>query len=179
MLDGSDGGIFEYDPNDKTWTDLNTNLQISQFYGIEANPTDPTQILGGVQDNGSIVTLDSGSTWSDLTLQQPDGSHYTGGDGGQVYINSDGTTAYVINTGKLQISDDPFGANPDFTFDGGTAPNNLPDLGDVVGLFPNEEYLMSPSNPQTLWLGTDTLYMTTDGGRTGSRSPASTARTRV
>ncbi len=97
-------------------------------------------------------------------MQQPDASTYTGGDGGQVYIDATGTRAYVINTGKLQVSGDPFGASPDFTFAGGTSPNSLPDGGDTVGLFPSEDYLMSPSDSMTLWLGTNTLYMTADGG---------------
>ena len=70
----------------------------------------------------------------------------------------------AINTGKLQVSQDPFGANPDFTYAGGTSPNTLPEPGTSVGLFPSEDYLMSPSSPQTLWPGTNTLYMTIDGG---------------
>lgn len=174
VLDGSDGGVYEYDPTGNSWTDLNytsssdlnKNLQISQFFGIQVNPTNPAQILGGVQDNGSIFTTDGGQTWTDLTLQQDPqkgGGPYTGGDGGQVYLNSTGTIGYVINTGKLQNSTSPFGSER-YNFIGGTGSNTLPSLDEVVGLFPNEDYLMSPGNPQTLWLGTNTIYMTTDGG---------------
>src|SRR5206468_9783539 len=56
LLDGNDGGIWRLDnPNVGSihWTDLNGNLQITQFYGIALDPINPAIIFGGSQDNGT------------------------------------------------------------------------------------------------------------------------------
>jgi len=176
VLDGSDGGVFKFDSNTTTgtWADLNagptasTSLAISQFYSILANPSATSgllQILGGVQNNGSLQSLNGGQTWSDLHYTNSDGTpDRTGGDGGQVYTGPSGSPGYLINTGSLNSSTDPFSATPGFTRPDTGSSNPEPDNG-TTGLFPSEDYLMSPSNPDMLFLGTNLLYMTIDGGK--------------
>lgn len=63
MLWGSDGGAFLTRDGGETWTNLNTDLSITQPYaGIAQHSTDPDLILLGAQDIG--VVKRSGGTWS-------------------------------------------------------------------------------------------------------------------
>ncbi len=67
LLEGDDGGIFRLNnPTNfatQAWSDLNTNLQITQFYGIAADPTVNNVVYGGNQDNGTVKYTGSPSGW--------------------------------------------------------------------------------------------------------------------
>ena len=74
---GNDGGVFR--ANDITtvtqttnWTKLNNGLAITQFYSGAGHTGTNGRIIGGTQDNGSLVYPGSGTTWS----------AFYGGDGG-------------------------------------------------------------------------------------------------
>lgn len=68
---GGDGGIWRTDDASTTWTNMNANLNITQFYDIAVHPADANIVFGGAQDNGSSGrrTL---LQW-DLTLASGDG----------------------------------------------------------------------------------------------------------
>lgn len=68
---GSDGGIFKSTDSGTTWTTLDNDLRVTQYYGIAAHPNGQ-QVIGGTQDNGSHLFFGDRSTW----LQ------WFGGDGG-------------------------------------------------------------------------------------------------
>lgn len=72
----NDGGIWRTTNNGSTFTNLNQNLTLTQFYRIAASPFNPGRILGGTQDNGTQQTF-STLNWS---------AAY-GGDGGEVCFN--------------------------------------------------------------------------------------------
>ncbi|BDQ01589.1 T9SS type A sorting domain-containing protein [Ignavibacterium sp.] len=72
----NDGGIWRTTDNGNTFTNLNQNLTLTQFYRIAASPFNPGRILGGTQDNGTQQTF-STLNWS---------AAY-GGDGGEVCFN--------------------------------------------------------------------------------------------
>ncbi len=72
----NDGGIWKTTDNGNTFTNLNQNLTLTQFYRIKASPFDPGRILGGTQDNGTQQTF-STLNWA---------AAY-GGDGGEVAFN--------------------------------------------------------------------------------------------
>ena len=82
VLDGSDGGVWRYNPNlsSNVWADLNANsswtsgLEVSQFYGVVVNPNatgSQLQVYGGVQDNGNarttIPAAGGGDVWQSAT----------------------------------------------------------------------------------------------------------------
>ncbi len=50
---GSDGGIWRTDDGGASFTNLNNNLNITQFYDIAVHPGDPEIVFGGAQDNSS------------------------------------------------------------------------------------------------------------------------------
>src|SRR5258708_16486382 len=52
---GSDGGLFKSVDSGASWTSLNTNLAITQFYpGLSADPTSAGTTMGGTQDNRAV-----------------------------------------------------------------------------------------------------------------------------
>lgn len=56
LLNANDGGIWRLeDPLALTWTNLNGNLQITQFVGMALHPTNPDIAYGGTQDTGTAV----------------------------------------------------------------------------------------------------------------------------
>ena len=67
---GDDGGIQKSTDGGNTWTSLNNNLAITQFYGGAVYPTG-TKYSGGTQDNGHLQ-FSSGTNWEEVY----------GGDGG-------------------------------------------------------------------------------------------------
>ncbi len=68
---GSDGGIWRTDNGASTWTNMNANLNITQYYDIVVHPTDPNIVFGGAQDNSSSRRTTS-NVW-DLTFVNGDG----------------------------------------------------------------------------------------------------------
>jgi photosystem II stability/assembly factor-like uncharacterized protein len=76
VISCNDGGIWRSTNNGNTFTNLNQNLTLTQFYRIAASPFSPSRILGGTQDNGTQKT-DSTLNWA---------AAY-GGDGGEVCFN--------------------------------------------------------------------------------------------
>ena len=61
---GDDGGIQKTTDGGSTWTSLNNNLAVTQFYGGAVFPTGTTY-YGGTQDNGHLK-FTSGTSWSEV-----------------------------------------------------------------------------------------------------------------
>jgi photosystem II stability/assembly factor-like uncharacterized protein len=64
IFEGNDGGIYKSVNGGINWTDLSSNLVISQFYRIAVAQTSADDIIGGLQDNGTKSMI-SGS-WTDV-----------------------------------------------------------------------------------------------------------------
>lgn len=76
IISCNDGGIWRSTNNGTSFTNLNQNLTLTQFYRIAASPFTPNRILGGTQDNGTQQT-NSSTSWAAVY----------GGDGGEVCFN--------------------------------------------------------------------------------------------
>ena len=99
MLLGNDGGIWRLD-NPSTsapgWTDLNTDLNTNEFYGVALDPTDINTVYGGLQDNGT-VKFTGALGWHEIQ----------GGDGGITRVDPfDHLTLYAQFPGSADRSDD-------------------------------------------------------------------------
>ena len=79
MFLGTDGGIFKSTNKGESWTSLNNNLFITQFYYGAVNPTGTTYD-GGTQDNGTLKSTGS-TSWSEVI----------GGDGGATEVDFNNT----------------------------------------------------------------------------------------
>ena len=64
---GSDGGLWRSDDGGGTFANLNTNLEITQFYDVALDPDDPDRVYGGAQDNSSSVRNDD-PLWNVTTV---------------------------------------------------------------------------------------------------------------
>lgn len=56
LLCANDGGIWKSDDRGATYTNLNTNLTLTQFYRMTSDPSNPSHLIGGTQDNGTQRT---------------------------------------------------------------------------------------------------------------------------
>ncbi len=72
----NDGGIYKTTDNGNSFTNMNQNLTLTQFYRITTSPFDSGRLLGGTQDNGTQQTF-STLSWAAAF----------GGDGGEVTFN--------------------------------------------------------------------------------------------
>jgi photosystem II stability/assembly factor-like uncharacterized protein len=72
----NDGGIYKTTNNGNSFSNMNQNLTLTQFYRITTSPFLPGRMLGGTQDNGTQQTFSSLS-WAAAF----------GGDGGEVAFN--------------------------------------------------------------------------------------------
>ena len=56
MLCVNDGGIWKSDDRGSTYTNLNSDLTLTQFYRLTSDPSNPSHLIGGTQDNGTQRT---------------------------------------------------------------------------------------------------------------------------
>ncbi|CAL2060291.1 T9SS type A sorting domain-containing protein [Tenacibaculum sp. 190524A05c] len=94
---GTDGGIYISTDEASSFTDLNDNLAIGQFYRISVSQTDLDVIAGGLQDNGGFGF--DGTTWR----------HYHFGDGMEGVVdplNSNTFYGFSQYGGRLNITND-------------------------------------------------------------------------
>jgi len=61
---GCDGGVYCSEDGCTTAQSKSYGLGNFQFYRIGSHPTDPDKIIGGLQDNGTVLTEDGGETWT-------------------------------------------------------------------------------------------------------------------
>ncbi len=169
LLNGNDGGVWRLEnptashPNGSNpptsniqWTDLNTNLAITQFTGIALHPTSATVAYGGSQDNGTEKYTGSRS-WNLVR----------GGDGGFVRLNqSNPQTVYHEYYGiSLERSDDG-GATWNGATNGINPSDNVPgdDGPDVNPANFYVPFILDPANQSRVLYGTDHVYESLNKG---------------
>ena len=74
MYIATDGGIYRSDDNGESYTACNRNYNVTQFYGIAHGAGQ--EVLGGTQDNGSLLIPSDGSFLSEQMAVE-----VNGGDG--------------------------------------------------------------------------------------------------
>jgi photosystem II stability/assembly factor-like uncharacterized protein len=157
IYDGNDGGIYKSTDSGlgASWTTLNTNLAISQFYpGFIPHPTNANIAFGGTQDNGNVLYTGT-SAWTSLPPY---------GDGGFTAIDfNNANTAYSsgdsCGAGCGPYRSDNFNLGAASTWNEKAAGINLNDRQLFI-----PPMVMSPSNSQTLYFGTFRIYKTTNRG---------------
>jgi photosystem II stability/assembly factor-like uncharacterized protein len=148
LLDGNDGGIWRLENPDAgkiRWADLNGNMQIATFIGIALDPTDPDIAYGGGQDIGTEKTTGS-LAWNyiaDATIS---------GDGGFIRVDPiNPKTVYHEHQGLSLFRSEDGGMTWTRRTTGisGSANFYIP-------------YVMDPTTPTRLLLGTNRVFETTN-----------------
>jgi hypothetical protein len=98
LFAGTDGGVYVSTDHGTKFTDLTSNLAISQFYRISVAAQNSNNIVGGLQDNGGYAY--SQNTWNnyfgadgmDCSINALDPNNYFGfiQYGGSLYETKDG-----------------------------------------------------------------------------------------
>jgi photosystem II stability/assembly factor-like uncharacterized protein len=142
LFEVNDGGIYLSSNEGTSWTDESVGLVISQMYKLGVSALDESEVITGLQDNGSKLLLSS--NWYDVK----------GGDGMECLIDySDNDIQYATYTyGQITRTTDKWLSTTDIE------PSAA---GDGAWVTP---YIIHPTNPATLFAGYADVWKTTDRG---------------
>ena len=162
VLNGNDGGVYRADDVTRVdtgsgWTAANNGLAVTQFYSGSGPATAGGRIVGGTQDNGSLMF--SNGAWT----------RYRGGDGGYVAVDprndrtiygeyvylaihrsltGGGTSAYICNGITEALPDDK---DTDSKYCGAS---NTQAANFIA------PFILDPNNPDRLLAGASSLWVT-------------------
>ncbi|HWK31132.1 MAG TPA: hypothetical protein VNR20_03510, partial [Terriglobales bacterium] len=92
ILFGSDGGLFVSTDNSATWSsDKNNGLMTHLFYTVTGNASFPNLVLGGLQDNGTRLRTDHGTTFNQVLGGDGVGTAYSQANTNTVISSSQGS----------------------------------------------------------------------------------------
>lgn len=136
------------------WTELNRNYAVTQFHHGSVYPGGHFYI-GGAQDNGTNRGTDAGGPERWTSIQ--------GGDGGYTAINPKDTRILYAETTRLSIRRSVNGGQSFASAVAGIteSPNNF------LFIAP---FTMDPSEPERLWTGGQSMWRTSNGGRSWERA---------
>ncbi len=164
MVNGNDGGLnITYDGG-LTWLNFHANLPVSQFYTVAVDMQDPFTVYGSPQDHGNQrgkVTSRPGI----IRPAMPEQTDWENAPGGEYqYVAVDPSNPHLFYSGNIQKSEWKDGA--------WTSESIRPEP--YVGEVPLRRqclapFLLSPHNPRVIYLGTQFLFRSPDGGRTWER----------
>ncbi len=141
--------MFQSPDRGASWNTLNTDLELTQFYGgVSLHPTEPTVALGGTQDNGTIEYAGT-----------PDWNFVLGGDGGFTAIDfNDPSTRYA----ETQWGPGSGFSGPRRSDNGGSYFRRVSGITETDDALFIPPMVMDPTNPEKLYFGTYRIYRTTD-----------------
>jgi hypothetical protein len=152
VYSGNDGGVFASANAGTTWTSLNTNLSLTQFYaGVSMSPASATLLLGGTQDNGTLQWGGS-QIWPAVI----------GGDGGYTAINPLTPTTMFGETQWTQGSTASGPRRKDASTTFFSPKNSGINVTDPAAFIP--PIAMDLARPRILYFGTNMLYRTANSG---------------
>ncbi len=142
----NDGGIYRSSNNGISWQDLSKGISISQFYSISSSNTEKDMIVGGTQDNGTHIFMDS--KWQ----------HIMGGDGMNAIIDPTDSRVIYVSTQYGEIYRSTDRANSFYRISSYSFYSN--EIPDWV-----TPYCLNPKNPQTIYVGYRNIYRSMNRGQ--------------
>ncbi|MFZ0639957.1 MAG: hypothetical protein WA020_03515 [Candidatus Acidiferrales bacterium] len=160
---GNDGGIWASanvvsgSPGVQTWTNLNTTLNLTQFYpGNSIHPSNPEVGFAGAQDNGTQM-FDGGLNWTDTEAC---------GDGGWTAI--DPSTPSTVYAACEDVGQEGIVNKNQLDGVAGTDDENWIILDTPAMDSDNANFIpplvLDPSDSQNLYFGTYRVWQSTNGG---------------
>jgi photosystem II stability/assembly factor-like uncharacterized protein len=142
LFECNDGGVFISTNNGTSWTNKTNGMAISQIYRLGVSNAASTEVITGLQDNGT-KTL-SGGMWSETTLA----------DGMECIIDNTNVNiqyrsepdGYLVKTSNHWVSSQGFS-----TYAAGQGAWVTP-------------YIINPNDPLTLYAGYADIWKTTNRG---------------
>lgn len=141
---GNDGGYYTSDDGGSNWDWIDI-LPVTQFYTCEIDEQFPQRLYGGTQDNGTNRTQ-TGNT--------DDWDHIYGGDGFYVLVNPENNN-YVY--AEYQYGGLGRSTNGGYDFNNATNGISSSDRKNW-----NTPVVFDPSDPQTLYYGSNRMYRSTN-----------------
>ncbi len=144
---GSDGGAFLSRDGASSFASVNSGLATSLHYaGLSVHPTDPTGILTGMQDNGTIIARNGTVQWNGVG----------GGDGAFTAINPITPEIYYLSSqnGSMSRIDSRTGAGRGITSGIDAAERRA-----FIAPF-----IIDPQRPTRLYFGGARMYRTVNEG---------------
>ncbi|PYO99308.1 MAG: hypothetical protein DMD60_01990 [Gemmatimonadetes bacterium] len=173
MIQGNDGGVYVTENGARSWRFLN-NLPIGQFYMVAADNNTPYMLCGGLQDNNA---------WCGPSSGVAGGGGGGGGGGGAVGLNGSewftvtgGDGEYAVpapSDSSILYVDSQNGNITRVDLKTGVTRAIRPYLSGVTEMKPaNLKYrfnwtspiAVSPRDANTVYLGGNVVFKTTDGG---------------
>jgi photosystem II stability/assembly factor-like uncharacterized protein len=145
---GNDGGFYSSVNGGSNWS-KSLDLPITQFYAGAVDPSNPNRLLGGTQDNNTLITAGSPSGWNSIL----------GGDG--FYCLVDPTNPNVI-LAEYQFGSG--GSGPLRSTNGG---GGWSSPGGIVGSDRfnwSTPFVMDPNDHNVVLLGSQRVYKSTNNG---------------
>ena len=142
ILGGNDGGLFRTTNGGTSWTSLNKGLAITQFYRLGLSKLTPTLMVAGAQDNGNMKL--NAATWTNITNAD--------GMGGFIDFANNNNVYATIQYGALFRSTN-----------GGSSWTGISTPAGGAWVTP---FVQSRTVANTIYAGTDKVYMSTNQGTT-------------
>lgn len=134
----NDGGAWETGDAGARWSNLNASVRAIQFYSVTPDPLTAGRLLGGSQDNGTMLA--AGPTWPLLWA----------GDGGHTAINPGNPQQLFTENNYVLLQ---------YSNDGGASFHPVVDAQTISDA--SEFYVpfeLVPSNPETMVLATTRVW---------------------
>lgn len=159
LYNGSDGGIARSRDLGTTWEILNKDLGVTQFYFLAVHPDNSKIMLGGTQDNASLIFADDDiNSWSAFPTGDGGPSHFDFNDPATAYYSG-----YYLNMYRARFDYATHQMLSKTYIGFGDGSNGLTqEDSDSSAFFPPFE--ISPNNSNELVLGTNRLLKSTDRG---------------
>jgi hypothetical protein len=152
----TDAGVFKTTNGGDTWTTICDGLDILEVFHLNHNPTDPSVILAGTQDNGTSSIINKNNT------QQ------FGGDGFYCFFDPTNKNRFYgsWNDGNLLRCEQNWAQPKDRSKEDSITPQAGWIENHNVWRIMNVPFVMDPTNPKVLFGAYHNLYRSPDRGLT-------------